>query len=246
MAGLDYNRGAKRAREAREALGLDASSPVECLVTVAEQRYKVAVADLPDDIAGACYREGELAVLWVNGNHFAPRRRFTLAHELGHAWCRHDGTLEPDTVETLSGKTTNPYEIQANAFAAQFLMPRDGIERRVGGEPGLDDVVRLAAEFGVSAIAMVYRFKQLKLASEERTRRLLNEVEAGHHAELFDYLALQPLDDVLARLDELPYLTPGNHLAAALGGEAGVDRATAGAVDRLLQSSISTSGLADR
>src|SRR4051794_10617511 len=112
MPGLDYNRGAKRAREAREALGLDAASPVACLVAVGEQRYTVGIVDLPDGIAGACYRQGETAVLWVNGTQALPRQRFTLAHELGHAWCLHDGTLEPDTIETLSGKTSNPYEIQ--------------------------------------------------------------------------------------------------------------------------------------
>jgi Zn-dependent peptidase ImmA (M78 family) len=234
VAGYDYNFGAKRAREAREALGLDTVSPVACLVTVAEQRYAVAVADLPETIAGACFRDGEGAVLWVNGNQVARRQRFTLAHELGHAWCRHDGALHPDSFETLSGKTSNPYEVQANSFAAQFLMPRAGVEQRVSGEPGLDDIVHLAAEFGVSAIAMVYRIKQLKLASEGQTRRLADEVEAGHHTALFDYHGLKPLDDMLERVDEWPYITPGSHLAAALAGDAAVDRPTAQAMDRLL------------
>ena len=100
--------------------------------------------------------------------------------------------------------------------------------------PGLIVVVRLAAEFGVSAIAMVYRIKQLKLASEQRVRRLVDEVEAGHHTGLFDHLGLEPIDDVLESLEELPYLTPGNHLAAALDGDAAVDRETADAIDRLL------------
>jgi Zn-dependent peptidase ImmA (M78 family) len=234
LAGYDYNFGAKRAREARVALGLDTVSPVECLVTVVEQRYSVAIADLPETIAGACFRDGERAVLWVNGNQVPRRQRFTLAHELGHAWCRHDGALHPDTFETLSGKTSNPYEVQANSFAAQFLMPRDGIEQRVTSSIGLDEVVKLAAEFGTSAIAMVYRIKQLKLAGEEQTTRLAQEVEAGHHTELFDYHGLKPIDDVLERVDELPYLSPGSHLAAALKGEAAVDRATAGAIERLL------------
>jgi Zn-dependent peptidase ImmA (M78 family) len=202
---------------------------------VVEQRYSVAVADLPDTIAGACFRDGENAVLWVNGNQVARRQRFTLALELGHAWCRHDGALHPDTFETLSGKTSNPYEVQANSFAAQFLMPRAGIEQRVSGSPGLDEIVCLAAEFGTSAIAMVYRIKQLKLASEEQTTRLAREVEEGHHADLFDYHGLEPLDDALERIDVLPYVTPGSHLAAALKGDAAVDRATAAAMDRLLQ-----------
>jgi Zn-dependent peptidase ImmA (M78 family) len=172
VAGLDVNRGAKRAREARAALSLDAASPVECLVTVVEDRFHVAVVALPAGVAGACYRTENGAVLWVNGGQVLRRQRVTLAHELGHAWCRHDGTLEPDTVETLSGFTSNPYEIQANAFAAEFLAPRDGMKQRFRREPGLDDVVRVATDYGVSAIVVVYRLKQLRLASPERIARL--------------------------------------------------------------------------
>ena len=234
---MDVNRGAKRAREARAALDLDPGSPVECLLSVVEARYPVAVAALPEGVAGACYRTDDGAVLWVNGEQAVRRQRFTLAHELGHAWCRHDGTLEPDTVATLSGRTSNPYEIQANAFAAEFLVPRAGMQEQVTHEPTLDDVVTIATSYGVSAIVVVYRFKQLKLASPARIVRLQKEVEDGHHAELFDHLGLESLEDRLARIDQLPYLSPslgGTLLEAARNGDAAVDHATAGAIERLL------------
>ena len=96
MASLDSNRGAKRAREAREALGLDAAAPLEDILDVVEAQKPVIVAAMPDGVAGACVG-GQ--ILWVNGNQYAPRQRFTLAHEFGHAWIGHDGRLEPDTVE---------------------------------------------------------------------------------------------------------------------------------------------------
>ena len=232
MAGLDSNRGAKRAREARDALGLDGGALPCALATIEDAGCSVVVADLPDNVAGACYRGDAGAVLWVNGRHPAPRQRFTLAHEFGHAWCEHDGRLEPDTVATLSGRTSNPYEIQANAFAAEFLVPRAAMQERFGPEPTLEDVVRTAAEYGVSAIVIVYRLKQLKLASHDRIARLQQEVEDGLHA----YLGLDPLDDGLARIDELPYLSPSlddSLLAAALRNEAAVDGATAQAIERI-------------
>jgi Zn-dependent peptidase ImmA (M78 family) len=227
MAGVDSNRGAKRAREARAALGLgDGALP--CLLRAVERAgYPVVVAELPDGVAGACYR-GEL--LWVNGAQPLARRRFTLAHELGHAWCRHDGALEPDTVATLSGRTSNPYEIQANAFAAEFLVPRAGFA--LEGEPTLEDVVEAAARYGVSAIVIVYRLRQLKRAPEERIARLQQEIEDGLHA----YLGPEPLHDGLAEIEALPYLSPaleGSLLAAALRNEAAVDAETARAVERI-------------
>ncbi|HET6548226.1 MAG TPA: ImmA/IrrE family metallo-endopeptidase [Solirubrobacter sp.] len=230
---MDTNRGAKRAREARAALGLDPGAPLECLLSVVEERFPVVVAALPDAVAGACC----WSVLWVNGNQIARRQRFTLAHEFGHAWIGHDGALEPDTLETLYGRPTNPYEIQANAFAAEFLVPRAGIAERVRGEPTLEDVVRIGAEYGVSAPVVVIRLKQLRLASPERLARLSREIDERLHSQLFEHLGLSRVDDGLARIDALPYLSPqlsGTLLAAALHGDAAVSRELAGALGRLL------------
>jgi Zn-dependent peptidase ImmA (M78 family) len=240
MPGIHSNRGAKRAREARAALGLDPAAPLRCLLTVVEQRAGLPVVvsgALPEDVAGACYRDDAGAVLWVNGRQWAPRQRFTLAHELGHAWCRHDGELEVDTFATLNGITTNPLEIQANAFAAEFLVPREGMDEIIEGAPTLDEVAIIAAHYGVSAIVVVYRIKQLALASEERSQKLLDEIEDRLHLEAVSRLGLRPLQDRLGSLGRLPYLSPaleGTHLAAALRGEAAVDARTAGAIERLL------------
>ncbi|HSD81210.1 MAG TPA: ImmA/IrrE family metallo-endopeptidase [Solirubrobacteraceae bacterium] len=239
MAGIDSNRGAKRAREARRALGLDPAAPLPCLLTAVEERaaLPVVVARMPEDVAGACYRDGDGAVLWVNGRQGRPRQRFTLAHELGHAWCRHEGRLEVDTFEALSGRTTSPLEVQANSFAAEFLLPRAGMRDLVTGQPTLDEVVVIAAHYGVSAIVVVYRLKQLLLASRRRIEQLEAEVDEHLHEQAFQRLELRPLDDRLGSIAHLPYLSPalrGTHLEAALRGEAATDARLAGAIDRLL------------
>lgn len=90
-------------------------------------------------------REGDAAVLWVNGIHGAPRQCFTLAHELGHTWCGHDGRLEVHSLQTLNVSTMDPLEIQANAFAAEFLLPRTAAAGLLDHEPGLEKIVVLAA-----------------------------------------------------------------------------------------------------
>jgi Zn-dependent peptidase ImmA (M78 family) len=239
MSGLDRNRGAKRAREARTALGLLPDAPLECLLGVVEERARlpVVVGRLPEGVAGVCHRQDDGAVLWVNGEQAPVRQRFTLAHELGHAWCQHDGRLEVDTFATLSGKTTNPYEIQANAFAAEFLVPRAAMEDVVHGDQSLDEVVTIAAHFGVSAIVVAYRLGTLGLVSDDCVAGLKADIEAGAHEGALERLALKPLDDRLGTLDQLPYLSPqlaGTHLAAALGGLAALDGSTAAAVARVL------------
>lgn len=70
------------------------------------------------------------AKIWVNPleNSYAPRRRFTLAHELGH-YCLHLSESRQSFVDT---KTTmnrsesywDVYESEANNFAAELLMPK--------------------------------------------------------------------------------------------------------------------------
>src|SRR5215210_1050256 len=123
MPGLHTNVGAKRARETRAALGLEQGAPVDVL-EVAEQRagVPVVVARLPDAVAGCCWRDGERTLLWVNGAQPLVRQRFTLAHELGHLRCGHDG-MPVDSVAVVGGDTHDPREVQANAFAAELLAP---------------------------------------------------------------------------------------------------------------------------
>jgi Zn-dependent peptidase ImmA (M78 family) len=239
VAGLDANRGAKRAREARRDLGLHPAEPLPCLLDVVERRagLPVIVAALPAGVAGACRHADDGALLWVNGEQFVPRRRFTLAHELAHAWCRHDGHAPVDSFATLSGRTTSPLEVQANAFAAELLVPRAAMEELIVGRPSLDEVVTIAAAYGVSAPVVVYRLKEHGLVPAAHAERLEREVGERLHDDAFRRLGPAVLDDRLGAIDHLPYLSPaldGTHLAAALRGDAAVDDRVAGALARLM------------
>ena len=212
MAGKDTNIGAKRARECREALGLDPAAPLACVLATVETAadIPVVVADMPEHIDGVCWRGGDAVVLWVNGTRPAVRRRFTLAHELGHIRCGHDHDLPVETFKTLGGQDTDSREVQANAFAAQFLMPADAICDQVTPKPTLEDVVTIAARFGVSTIAALYRLNTLKLVSEKRSGRLKREIDEGLADEVWAHLDPPPLEDGLATIgeDDLPRISP--------------------------------------
>jgi Zn-dependent peptidase ImmA (M78 family) len=234
VAGKHTNIGSKRARETRAELGVGPTAPIGCLLSVVEGRLGVPVAlvALPDGIAGCCWRQGADVVLWVNGLQAPVRRRFTLAHELGHLRCGHDGTMAVDTFETLAGRTTDAREVQANAFAAELLAPAEGVRALLDGRPSLDDVVLVAARFGISTIAALYRLNALGLApGYERLRR---EIEDGLHEDVWRRLAPVALADAISSVDRrsLPRLSPalaGSALAALLGGAASVDDAAAAA-----------------
>jgi Zn-dependent peptidase ImmA (M78 family) len=227
MAGRDSNIGTKRARETRSRLGVADGAPIGCPLSAVEDGLglPVVVAELPKAVAGCCWRRGDGVVLWVNGVHAPVRRRFTLAHELGHIRCGHDLRVAVDTFETLAGKTTDSREIQANAFAAELLAPASGVASMVDGDPTLDDVVLIAARFGISTIAALFRLSSLRLTS--RYEKLRREIDEGLHAAVWERLAPVPKLDLISQLDRdsLPRLSPslaGSALAAMVGGSASV------------------------
>jgi hypothetical protein len=101
--------------------------------------------------------------IWVNaeeGRQWPPRRRFTIAHELGHwrlhrdaderaVFCR-KGSIEPD--DTNARAPLPPAEDEANVFAASVLMPARLVQEhyvRCGR-----DFFRLCDTFGASGAAM--------------------------------------------------------------------------------------------
>ena len=178
---------------------------------------------LPETIAGCVTQTGDGPIAWVNGTQFPARQRFTLAHEFGHIRCGHDGGVAIDTFETLSGVSTDSREVQANSFAAEFLAPAVGVRDMATTEPTLETVVQVAARFGLSTIAALYRLNTLGLTN--RYQRLKDEIDARVHEEVWERLDPATPEDVISRLtvSRLPRLSPAlenSALAALLAGAA--------------------------
>lgn len=88
------------------------------------------------------------------------RRRFTIAHEIGHF------VLHPERVAPERGGSVNAagraQEREADQFAAELLMP-EALVRDAVGRQGVD-LQRLADRFEVSQQAMRTRLRSLGLA----------------------------------------------------------------------------------
>lgn len=237
MASEYSNRGAKRAREARDELGLGQDGPLTDLIGVIEEHSKacVLVLALPEALAGA-YVKGEMPLLIVDGHDSVVRQRFTLAHEFGHLRMGHDGIV--DTVVAIYGVNRQPREIEANAFAAEFLMPRKAIaawgQTRPAKRLGLEEVVSLACEYGVSAQAMRYQLATAGVIGDRKlAERLDAEISEDRHTDLFRQLDLEPVDDELASIgSHLPRI-PARVRQTRLGDLLAGDCDAAGLADRL-------------
>ncbi|ENH96682.1 hypothetical protein J416_09299 [Gracilibacillus halophilus YIM-C55.5] len=71
-----------------------------------------------------CIDEYEKTIVY-NTNHTTSRRNFTLAHELGHYFLHSNHQVKfADRSKNLSNETATIIEMQANAFAAQIIIPK--------------------------------------------------------------------------------------------------------------------------
>jgi Zn-dependent peptidase ImmA (M78 family)/DNA-binding XRE family transcriptional regulator len=170
------------ALQARELLGLGDSLPPGDLRYLIESRgVPVFLWPLDRDlISGLFLNHPELGpVLLVNAAQVRWRRVFTLAHEFAHVWLhRHEHAL----VGRIFSPQGDPrmVERQANAFAAELLMPEEGVKRLLGalnveGPLTAEDVVRLQRAFGVSYKAMLVRLKNLRMVTQEHFEKLGQE-----------------------------------------------------------------------
>jgi hypothetical protein len=109
--------------------------------------------------------------IWVNAGEarqWPPRRRFTIAHELGHwqlhrraevpVFCR-AAAIEPPDVEagSLEDRRLPPAEEEANAFAAALLMPARLVREQYALQPR--DFSAMCTTFGASGAAMGRRLR---------------------------------------------------------------------------------------
>jgi Zn-dependent peptidase ImmA (M78 family) len=127
-----------------------------------------------DDISGILYRKDQHTIIGINSAHSETRRRFSVAHELGHL-ALHPKKLFVDKVvridfrDRTSGLAIRPEEIAANAFAAELLMPSEFLARQIarklskrGAPPAKEKLINdLAKTFKVSPQAMEYRLTNL-------------------------------------------------------------------------------------
>jgi Zn-dependent peptidase ImmA (M78 family) len=87
-----------------------------------EKNVLVMDADL-DGAEARLIREGSIGVVRINASIPEPgRKRFAASHELGH-WQMHERGSYICTAADMADYQKSPREIEANTFAAEFLLP---------------------------------------------------------------------------------------------------------------------------
>ncbi|MGH3881692.1 MAG: helix-turn-helix domain-containing protein [Actinophytocola sp.] len=167
--GIPHGDASRTAQTVRKAWELG-TGPVVHLVRNLEARG-IVVTRIPavdaatiDAFSSALHGRPTIA-LSDKGNPM--RRRFSVAHELGHL------LLHPDPAP---GSPT--HERQANAFAAEFLMPAAEVRPLLPTPVSVPALKEIADGYGVSAAALLYRGKDLGVYGESTVRRTMATLTA--------------------------------------------------------------------
>lgn len=132
--------------------------------------------NLGNETSGVLVIENGKGAIGYNPKDPFVRKRFTVAHELGHyMFHRKENELFVDNFFLMKFRKNNSYskqeylqEQEANAFAAALLMPQFFIEQEMKKDEyqnlhETDLITKLARRFEVSVPGMTYRLTNLNL-----------------------------------------------------------------------------------
>lgn len=197
-----------KAEVLRRELGEDNNSPIDIFSIINSLDYTTTVFyPMGDSLSGLCMKDEKNIVIGINSNMSIGRQRFSMAHELFHAYC------EKEIAKSISFRIIgngNNIEKKADKFASYFLIPYlslfKELNNRMKEKLSLENVVELEQFYGVSRKAILYRLLIDNIITNEEYDRMSNNVIAS--AKMYGY------DDVLYRPlpKEKQYMTLGKYI----------------------------------
>ena len=118
------------------------SFPFPLVAFAKDLDIQVCSAVMPNEMSGAISKENNKYIIYLNEAHNSNRMRFTLAHELAHYFNDKDFLDQNGQIEDLNKQTNKKlfrvesdcipkdkdmvqWDIKANKFAAELLMPEE-------------------------------------------------------------------------------------------------------------------------
>ncbi len=152
------------------------SIPIQVEKIARKLGLDVVSRDLGSNVSGVLYIQNGKGTIGFNPNESPVRRRFTIAHELGHFILHkinNDMFIDKKEFKLFRNEQSSTgehrIEQEANAFAAALLMPKDLLIGEIKKykmdltDDEDDSISKLAKKFEVSVLAMTYRIDNLNL-----------------------------------------------------------------------------------
>ena len=197
----------------REEWGLG-DAPVASLTQTAEENGVIVIewsrpTERFDGLSGWC--DDDVPVIVTKENVAADRKRFNLAHELGHLVMNTPDDMPADQVEKL-----------AHRFAGALLVPKEAARRELGEQRdsiSFAELGSLKRRYGLSMQGWVYRGKDLGIFSPGLARSFWLEVSrrGWRKAEPLALVAIEKpgrLDEMILRATDKDLITDERILQA--------------------------------
>jgi Zn-dependent peptidase ImmA (M78 family) len=148
-------------------------SPCIDILEVARIFAEVEVVNIPFDVDGMSINlktHGKKPKILINSSRSWKRRRFTVAHEIGHVvipW--HMGSFFDSDVENQADNEPDPYidmEHEADRFASELLMPSDWVAAIIKNKDNMEELVNII-------------FNEADVSAQAATIKAINELPSG-------------------------------------------------------------------
>jgi len=170
----------KEAADFRAIHGFSSRDPIQLKSLLLKLNVITLFKPLSEDFSGMAVKVGDYRFMLINSAHSVGRQHFSICHELYHLYIQKDFKPHHCLAGTFSKK--NRTEYLADLFAANLLIPKDGIISMIPTEQlekdkiTLETILKLEHYFNCSRSALLIKLEQLKLLSEKKAQLFKNDV----------------------------------------------------------------------
>ena len=163
-----------KASKFRSANGLSESQPIDLKSLLLRLNVLTLFRPLSDDFSGMCIKSENNRFMLINSNNAAGRQHFTIAHELFHLFEEDD--FFPHKCNP--GMSKNVSEKNADAFAAELLMPTTGLWEMIPEHElrtkkiSIATILKTEHYYSVSRAALLFRLQNIGLINKEHRVKL--------------------------------------------------------------------------
>ncbi len=147
------------------------AAPVPVEEIAEKQGATIRQQPTEDSLSGFLFKDRATgkSVIGVNKDHSPTRKRFTVAHELGHLMLHSHEQIHVDKAgygtgyglvklrSDLSSTGLDSEEIEANFFAAEILMPLRLLEEELAKQPMLDMLDEAAFNSALKSMSKTFK-----------------------------------------------------------------------------------------
>lgn len=185
----------KAATEFRNSNGYNTINPIRLKSFLQQLKVMTVYKDMDSSFSGMSLKIDDEKFMLINSMHPIGRQHFTICHELYHLF------VQKDFEHVICDENTEPKEkaeeTNADVFAANLILPRDGVLKLIPEEElkkdkvSIKTILEIEQYFACSHRAMLQRLMGLDLLTEKKAAELLPDIkkraaEFGYDLSLYE------------------------------------------------------------